>query len=307
MLPWLRLVRIPNLATAAADPLAGYLIVSGLRELAWPPAACGLAVAAVVALYAAGMVLNDVCDVEIDRRERPERPLPSGAVDIRAAAVAAGGLLATGLILATGASYQVASPWPAATAAILGGCVWLYDRHAKGTPTGPVVMGICRGLAWLVGMTAAGGPNEIHEWLIPAGMGLYVAGITLYARDEAATSRRTTLASGAIIMLTGLVVAGGSVWLPDRGPIELARGIPMPVSTWLLMWSIIGTSILYRVAVGIGDPDPSRVRFAVGNAIMSIITLDAVLVLAVCGEMWAIVVLCLLAWFMMFKRIVPPT
>lgn len=307
MFAWLRLVRIPNLATAAADPLAGYLIVAGLRDLAWPPPACGLAVAAVVALYAAGMVLNDVCDVEIDRRERPERPLPSGAIDIRAAAVAAGGLLATGLILAAGASYQAASPWPAATAVILGGCVWLYDRHAKGTPTGPVVMGICRSLAWLVGMTAAGGPHKIHEWLIPAGMGLYVAGITLYARDEAAASRRTTLALGAGVMLVGLAVAGGFVGLPDRGPIQLARGIPMPVSTWLMLWSIIGTSILYRVAAGIGSPEPSRIRSGVGNAIMSIITLDAVLVLAACGEMWAIAVLCLLAWFMMFKRVVPPT
>ena len=76
MLAWLRLVRVPNLATAAADPLAGFLIVAGLRELAWPPVACGLAVAAVVAIYAGGMVLNDWCDLELDRRERPERPSP---------------------------------------------------------------------------------------------------------------------------------------------------------------------------------------------------------------------------------------
>ena len=40
MLPWLRLVRLPNLATAAADSLAGYLVVSGLQAVQWPPAAC---------------------------------------------------------------------------------------------------------------------------------------------------------------------------------------------------------------------------------------------------------------------------
>ena len=81
----------------------------------------------------------------------------------------------------------------------------------------------------------------------------------------------------------------------------------MPVSTWLTLWAIIVTSIVYRVAAGIGDPAPGRVGFAVGNAIMSIITLDAVLVLATCGEQWAIVVLSLLAWFLAFKRVVPPT
>ncbi len=308
MLAWLRIIRIPNLATAAADALAGYLVIAGLRELAWPPAACGLAVAAVVALYAAGIVFNDVCDAELDRRERPERPLPSGAIDSRAAAIAAGGLGVAGLFLAGGASYQTASPWPAAVAAILAGCIWLYDRHAKGTSLGPIVMGTCRSLAWLVGMTAAGGPNEIYEWLIPAGMGLYVAGITLYARDEAAESQqRNTLMAGTVVTLLGLVVAAGFVWLPEREPIELAAGAQMPVTTWLLLWSVIGTSIFYRMAEGIADTEPRRIRFAVGNAIMSIITLDAVLVLAACGEQWAIVVLCLLAWFLFFKRLVPPT
>jgi hypothetical protein len=32
-----------------------------------------------------------------------------------------------------------------------------------------------------------------------------------------------------------------------------------------------------------------------------------VLVLARCGERWAIVVLCLLVWFLLWKRLVPPT
>jgi 4-hydroxybenzoate polyprenyltransferase len=308
MLAWLRIIRIPNLATAAADALAGYLVIAGLRELAWPPAACGLAVGAIIALYAAGIIFNDVCDAELDRHERPERPLPSGLIDLRAASFAAGGLGVAGLILAGGASYQIASPWPVVVAAILAGCIWLYDRHAKGTAVGPVVMGACRSLAWLTGMTAAGGPHAVNEWLIPIGMGIYVAGITLYARDEAATTRqRNTLLAGAVVMLAGLVLAAGFVWLPERGPIELAAGALMPVTTWLVLWSVIGTSIFYRLAAGIGDPEPARIRFAVGNAIMSIITLDAVLVLAACGERWAIVVFCLLAWFLFFKRLVPPT
>lgn len=307
MLAWLRLVRVPNLATAAADPLAGFLIVAGLRDLAWPPVACGLAVAAVVAIYAGGMVLNDWCDLELDRRERPERPLPSGAIGSRAAATAGGILLAAGLVLAAGAAAASGSAGPVVAAAALVAAVWLYDRHAKPTLWGPLVMGSCRSLAWLVGMTAAGGPGDAREWLIPIGMGLYAAGITLYARDEAATSRRATLALGGLVMLAGLATAAGFVWLFDRGPIELSTGAAMPASTWLTLWAIIATSILYRVAVGIGDPAPGRVGFAVGNAIMSIITLDAVLVLAACGERWAIVVLCLLAWFLFFKRLVPPT
>ena len=49
MRAWLRLVRLPNLATAVADSLAGYLVVAGLTALDWPPAACWLAVLASLA------------------------------------------------------------------------------------------------------------------------------------------------------------------------------------------------------------------------------------------------------------------
>ena len=307
MRDWLRLLRLPNLATAAADPLAGYLIVSQVRTVDWPPVECWLAMATVVVLYAAGMVFNDVCDVELDRRERPERPLARAAIPVKTAAVAAGLLFAMGVALAAATSSLTASPWPATAGVALAAGAWLYDRHAKGTPAGPIVMGGCRALAWIVGMTAAGGPTMPHEWLIPAGMGLYVTGITLYAHDEAGRSRAWPLAVATLVMLTGLFVAAGSVWLPDRGPIELTGGARMPVTTWLLLWGLIGTSILYRAAMGIVDPTPGRVRFAVGNAIMSIITLDAVLVLATCGERWAIIVLMMLVWFLVFKRVFPPT
>jgi len=57
----------------------------------------------------------------------------------------------------------------------------------------------------------------------------------------------------------------------------------------------------------VANPAPAFVRAAVGNAIMAIITLDAVLVLAACGERWAIAVIGLLAWFVIGRRLVPPT
>ena len=45
------------------------------------------------------MVLNDVFDLEIDRRERPERPLPSGRVSLRAARLLGWTLLVLGMLL----------------------------------------------------------------------------------------------------------------------------------------------------------------------------------------------------------------
>ena len=306
MRDWLRLLRVPNLATAAADAVAAYLVVAAPRVLELPPAAGWFAVLAVVCFYAGGVVLNDVCDVELDRRERPERPLPAAAVSVRSAANLAQALLAAGAAAACGAAFAARSPWPALVGAGLTAAIWVYDRHAKGTPLGPLVMGACRGLAWLLGMTAAGGPAGPPQWAIPAGMAAYVAGITLYARDEAGRSRRGTLLAGAILMAAGLALAAACVWLPMRVAATVA-GRPLPVGTWLALWGLIAASIVLRAVVGILDPAPGRVRAAVGNAIMSIITLDAILVLAACGEQWAVVVLLLLGVFVVGRQLVPPT
>jgi len=305
MLPWLRLVRLPNLATATADSLAGYLVVSGLQAVQWPPAACLLAVLASLAFYAAGMVLNDVYDVAIDRAERPERPLPSGAIPVGRAAAIGNLLMAVGAMAACGVAVVASTPWPAFVGAALTAAIWLYDRHAKGTSLGPAVMGACRGLNWLLGMTAAGGPTAVHQWAIPLGMAVYVAGITLFARDEAGHSRWGTLVVGALTMAAGLVIAAGFVWLPWREGIVRVATLPAP--TWLMLWGILSTSVILRAGQAVANPAAPRVRAAVGNAIMAIITLDAVLVLAACGERWAVVVICLLAWFLLGRRLVPPT
>jgi 4-hydroxybenzoate polyprenyltransferase len=305
MLPWLRLVRLPNLATAAADSLAGYLVVSGLQAVQWPPAACWLAVLASLAFYAAGMVLNGVYDVAIDRAERPERPLPSGAIPVGRAAAIGNLLMAVGAMAACGVAVVASTPWPAFVGAALTAAIWLYDRHAKGTSLGPAVMGACRGLNWLLGMTAAGGPTAVHQWAIPLGMAVYVAGITLFARDEAGHSRWGTLVVAALTMAAGLVIAAGFVWLPWREGIVRVATLPAP--TWLMLWGILSTSVILRAGQAVANPAAPRVRAAVGNAIMALITLDAVLVLAACGERWAIVVISLLAWFLVGRRLVPPT
>ena len=74
---YLELMRLPNVFTSMADVAMGFLFV---RELATAIDAWLLAVllGASSLLYLAGVVLNDVFDLELDSRERPDRPLPSG-------------------------------------------------------------------------------------------------------------------------------------------------------------------------------------------------------------------------------------
>jgi len=307
LLAWVRLLRLPNHATAVADVLAGFMIVSQVRVVEWPASTLWWAVLASLGFYAAGMVLNDVCDLAIDREERPERPLPSGRISLRSAVAVGNILMAIGSAAACATALAAHNPWPALVGALLTAAVWIYNRHAKATSLGPAVMGSCRSLNWLLGMTAAGGPQAAYEWLLPIGMGVYVMGITVYARDEAEESRSGRLAAGMAIMLVGLATAGLAPWLAARGGGAGAWLTGAKLTNWLLLWGMLTASILLRAVLGVFDPASGRVQQAVGNAIMSIITLDAVLVLAICGEPWSIVVLLLLVPFLVGRRFVSPT
>ncbi len=307
LLAWVRLLRLPNHATAMADVLAGYLIVSQTRAIDWPAPALWWAILASLGFYAAGMVLNDVFDLALDREERPGRPLPSGQIGVRTAAAAGNILMAVGSVAACATAFAAQNPWPALAGALLTAAVWTYNRHAKATSLGPAVMGSCRSLNWLLGMTAAGGPHAPHQWLLPIGMGVYVMGITVYARDEAEESRGETLAAGTIIMLVGLATAGLSPWLAARAGEAGVWLTGAKLTNWLVVWGMLTASVLLRAVLGIFDPTSGRVQQAVGNAIMAIITLDAILVLATCGEPWSIVVLLLLVPFLVGRRFVSPT
>src|SRR6266567_8976267 len=72
---WLQLLRAPNLFTVPGDPLAGFLLATAGR----PDIRLVFAITASLCFYCHGLLLNDLADLAEDRRDRPNRPLPSGA------------------------------------------------------------------------------------------------------------------------------------------------------------------------------------------------------------------------------------
>lgn len=185
-LPWTRLLRLPNLPTVPGDPLAGFM----LARLAVPEAApaAGSAVSAAAAallMYGFGLLHNDLVDREVDRRERPDRPIPSGQVRLPAVRRAA-----LGLALAGWACARVSGAWVFGAAVLLTLLVWLYNAVLKRRAlAGPLAMGLCRGLSVLLGALAGGWrggrPPDDPVVVGAAGVALYIAAVTWVARDEA--------------------------------------------------------------------------------------------------------------------------
>jgi len=167
-----QLLRLPNVFTAVADPLAGWFFIGGGMP-AWHVA---MLVATSACLYTAGIVFNDCFDYRLDCRERPERPLPRGDIQLRTAWILGIVLMLTGLLCAA-----IVNPLTLSLAAFIAGMIFFYNAWAKHFAVlGPLALGVCRFANFLLGMRCA----PVKYWYAPAILGVYVAVLTYIARNE---------------------------------------------------------------------------------------------------------------------------
>ncbi len=297
---YFELLRFPAVFTAIADVMMGFLVTFGALHPAAPFAVLATASAF---LYLAGMVLNDVFDANLDAAERPNRPLPSQRIAHRSAMFLGWGLLLCGVLLAAHLGYHGNSIRTTVVAIALAACIVLYDASAKRTSFGPIVMGSCRALNVILGMSLATGiggmkfrPLRNDELGLAAGIGIYIAGVTIFARGETTTSERKRLLAGVATIAAGISVVAAS---PDlTSPWILAIGM----TPWLLLWLSIGSVILRRCLLAWRDPRPETVQQAVRTCLRSIIVIDAAITLGYCGPLWGCAVLALLAPMLLLER-----
>jgi 4-hydroxybenzoate polyprenyltransferase len=294
-----QLVRLPNVFTAMADICLGALVAGALpgQGLAFV-----VLLLASAALYCGGMVWNDYFDLEQDKKERPFRPLPSGRVRPATAARIGTGLLAAGLVLAIladlrGTGFRWLSTLLAGSLIV---AILLYDGWLKRTWAGPIGMGLCRALNVLLGLSVA--PVWVGGWGVYLALvvGLYIAGVTWFARTEARTSNQTALMAAAGVMLTALLLA---LALPVLGresgdidaPASPLRFALVGLGYLLFPYLLVGLGFLVGIPVcrAINRPVPAQVQAAVKQAIMGLVLLDAVLATALAGTVGLVLVVLL--------------
>ncbi len=286
LLAYLELVRLPNLFTAAADVVMGFLAThpeigpgQGTR--------LGLLIASSCSLYAAGVTLNDVFDRHVDAEERPERPIPSGRVPLAAAWALGLGLLLLGVGAAGAAAAHAGSLRPAALAATLAALILLYDALLKPTIIGPLAMGACRAGNVLLGMSLFESAWLACHWLAAGAIGLYVVGLTWLARTEARPTGRAPLVAGTAIVLCGI---GLLATLPHQVFRDLfVRQVNE--QGWYLLMAILGLHTLVRCLPAVFQPHPERIQLAVRYLILTLVVLDMAACLAFRGVPGALAVL----------------
>ncbi|MCA9674292.1 MAG: UbiA family prenyltransferase [Kofleriaceae bacterium] len=290
----LRLIRPPNVFTAMADALAGLLVLWGLG-IEVPDRATAVLIAS-ACLYLSGIVLNDVFDRDIDARERPTRPIPSGEISVRFAAMLGVGLMAAGVAIAATLGRT-----PAVVATVLAGTILAYDTILKHTKLGPLAMGACRGLDVALGISVGlpwAGGWPVAALAGPIVLALYVAGLTYIARDEVDGNTARRARTGLTFMaVLGAGVLVGLVVCPS-----------VPRSAWAWPWVLVALTLAYKnwSPLWRRHDGPSTGR-AIGGGILLIPVIDASIAAVAGTPFWAVAVALLAVPALVLKQFFSPT
>ena len=185
---FLELIRLPATFTSPADSLAGYALALFLTQQSIHPKYPLFAILISACVYGAGMICNDIFDLQIDLVQRPNRPIPSGRVPRIRAWAWAFALQITACILAISISPQL---FDATLITIL--LTYLYNGLVKEIKVlGPLVMGLCRLGNFMIGYHLIASiaasdliPNFFYSpWLLGGITALYVFALTLLSKFE---------------------------------------------------------------------------------------------------------------------------
>lgn len=228
---YLALGRVSNLPTVWTNVLAGMV-------LAGAPVGAPTIVALLLAMslfYVGGMYLNDAFDREIDARERPERPIPSGRITANEVYMIGFGMLglALGILGAAALAGSQSPAWrPLAAGAGLAGLITYYDWSHKRDPLSPVVMGLCRVMIYVTVALAVAGRVQRPVLGGAAVLLCYLIGLTYVAKQETLTAVRNLwpLVFLAAPFLYGFPVfatgaAGAVIYLAFLGWVVYAVGL----------------------------------------------------------------------------------
>lgn len=193
---YFQLVRISGIFTAFSNILVGFFLVQesyvNLEFIIPLLLTSGF-------LFLAGMIFNDYFDYELDKKERPSRPLPSGAISKKSAFFLGVIFLLIANISSSLVGVQSLMISFLMTLLILG-----YDFRLKQIPIlGILSLSTIRFLNVILGASIILFDIQIIQYAIP--IGLFVGGISILAKTETSFSSEKTKFINLILIFATLI------------------------------------------------------------------------------------------------------
>ena len=194
---YLQLVRFPGIFTVFTNILLGYSVVGGEHFGLY---LLGPLLTTSGCLFLAGMSLNDYFDYEIDKKERPQRPLPSGKISRKNALFLGIIFLVTANIVSRFVGLETVI-----VTIVMSVLIFSYDFKTKNFPIiGILTLSTIRFLNVILGTSIAFNSQIVY---IAIPLGIFVAGISVFARSEgSAYSRKSEILNLIFIFATIVTV-----------------------------------------------------------------------------------------------------
>ncbi|HEX9319496.1 MAG TPA: UbiA family prenyltransferase [Nitrososphaeraceae archaeon] len=287
---YLTLIRFPNLFTVPSNVIVGFVQLFTLSKIeTWNLVAL---ITISVLLYIIGIILNDYFDINVDRRERPSRPLPSGRISTRAALT---------IVLFATFSVIVLSSFISTFTIIISSIILItilaYDYWLKNTIYGSFTIATSRVLNVTLGFSQAIFTiprNEeilIRVIVILVSMFIYVTALTYLSRFEVGILNSKTNILTSLVLISLVPILAGTFTIIGFFKLDL-----------FLNLTIFVLMILYTFINWHRSLDSFEIRKVVKNLVLSIIILDSVFISGTIGFEYGLLLMLMLAPAILFSR-----
>ena len=280
---YLLLIRLPNLFTLPSNILLGFILVSTFTLTTTSVIQILMLVTISTLLYCVGLVLNDLFDYEIDRKERPNRPIASGKISRKIAIIIVTIFISIALTLSLLVSVTTFG-----ISALLLVIIFGYDRYAKNTNAGPFTIAAARVTNVILGASANinsvdNFPQNILLVFVLTITFVYVSLIGFLSRYEVqgfSANIRTYLIP---VIISGIV---SSILIFNLiGPFKYESLLILPLFSYIMI----------RAIYNIHKKDSVGIQQTIQLMILSIIVLDSIFLTGIAGLSVGLPVLILLA------------
>nr|YP_010478529.1 hypothetical protein N4K87_pgp083 [Chlorobotrys sp.]UVI60834.1 hypothetical protein [Chlorobotrys sp.] len=280
LFPYLQLMRPANIITAMTNVASGFIassyFLNTTKFLDYNN--LGYLLIVTIGLYGGGVVFNDFFDSDIDAYERPNRPIPSGAVKKSHALILGSVLFISALLVA----FKMSVPGFIISIIICLLC-FVYNTKTKHKGwLGGITLGLCRGLNLLLGTTTIHS-GIVNLWplsFIPFGLTVAITSISQVEVEGA--SRIKLLSSIWFFLLTLLTFI---VLIDFYG--NLFK------TSFLFLGLFISINFFYLYNA-LQNPIPINVQKVVKWGVLSFIVLDAAIISSFSNFYSGFITLCLL-------------
>lgn len=300
---YLRLVRLPNLFTVPSNILVGYFAL--ITPIHFDVVQLLLLATTSILLYASGLVLNDYFDIQIDLKERPYRPLPSGKISKqRACIIGVASMISANLI-----AFFAGGPTSCAISALVSAIVLAYNYKLKKNKIGPVAMGLARSMNVVLGSSPALYLLLENNNLLARMVSIiiftfgYIFSISLLSRKEVQLVENQKDSQTILRDIRMTVVKCFSIIFLMVACIIILVFLKLFRQDLLVNLALFSGIIIIILAIQtkLGYSSP-HVRDSIQNMVITIIVFDSILVSGVAGLDYGLPVLILVIPAVVFSR-----